>query len=173
MPLCLPTLNISTRNTLTMRRGDGHHKRTRLCLSSGPEALEAYLSERCCWEDRGHATQCRIWRGFIKPNGYAQTTHLRKNWGVHRLIYTAAFGPIPDGLQIDHLCGVRSCCNPAHLEAVTPKENAQRANAYERREFCRRGHRLEGNLYRRKEFVMCATCFRDTRRAYLRAKAEA
>jgi hypothetical protein len=47
-------------------------------------------------------------------------------WSGHRASYTLLVGPIPDGLEIDHLCRVRSCVNPAHLEPVTPDENQRR-----------------------------------------------
>ncbi|WP_338185886.1 HNH endonuclease signature motif containing protein [Jatrophihabitans sp.] len=45
---------------------------------------------------------------------------------AHRWSYEHFVGPIPDGLEIDHLCAVTSCVNPAHLEAVTPDENKRR-----------------------------------------------
>jgi hypothetical protein len=46
----------------------------------------------------------------------------------HRLVYELVRGPIPAGQHIDHLCGVRRCVNPDHLEAVTQAINNQRAN---------------------------------------------
>lgn len=47
---------------------------------------------------------------------------------AHRVAYRLYVGPIPEGQEIDHLCRVRWCCNPAHLEAVTHKENLRRAH---------------------------------------------
>jgi len=59
---------------------------------------------------------------------------------VHRKIYRLLVGPIPDGYQIDHLCRVRACCAPSHLEAVTPAENWRRAR--EVKTHCNNGHPL-------------------------------
>src|SRR5690349_7102946 len=53
----------------------------------------------------------------------------RKHLFVHRVSYEVNVGPIPPNLQIDHLCRVRACFNPAHLEAVTQGENIRRSNA--------------------------------------------
>lgn len=49
---------------------------------------------------------------------------------AHRFAYELHHGPIPDGLHIDHLCRVRACCNPDHLEVVTPSENSLRGAAF-------------------------------------------
>jgi hypothetical protein len=61
-------------------------------------------------------------------------------------------GPIPDGLHLDHLCKVRNCVRPSHLEAVTPRENVMRsdgvASLNARKTHCKRGHPFSGrNLY--------------------------
>jgi hypothetical protein len=56
---------------------------------------------------------------------------------VHRWAYEQAFGPVPSGLQIDHLCKNRACYRPDHLEAVSRLENIRRA-AW--RDTCRHGH---------------------------------
>jgi hypothetical protein len=66
---------------------------------------------------------------------------------VHRVAYELAKGPIPAGMQIDHLCRVLTCCNPAHLEAVTPRTNVRRSNSTAginaRKTHCSRGHPLD------------------------------
>jgi hypothetical protein len=53
----------------------------------------------------------------------------RRNEYAHRLSYETFTGPIPDGLEIDHLCRVKRCINPDHLEAVTHKVNCERRDA--------------------------------------------
>jgi hypothetical protein len=60
----------------------------------------------------------------------------RAIWGAHRISYLAHVGPIPDGLQIDHLCRNRACVNPDHLEAVTQQVNIRRG--FEARRLLRR-----------------------------------
>jgi hypothetical protein len=67
-----------------------------------------------------------------------------RTWRVHRLMYEAFKGEIPEGLYLDHLCRVTRCVNPDHLEAVTPKVNALRGAGitayYTSRTHCVRGH---------------------------------
>lgn len=65
---------------------------------------------------------CWLYAGYVNPHGYARTG----NTFAHRAMYEAVIGPIPEGLVIDHLCRVRHCINPAHLESVTSRENTQR-----------------------------------------------
>lgn len=67
---------------------------------------------------------CWVWTGALNASGYGviglgAMTLAR----VHRLTYEMLVGPIPEGLQLDHLCRVRACCNPTHLEPVTNREN--------------------------------------------------
>ncbi len=75
-------------------------------------------------------TGCWQWIGMIEENGYARFYAGEPDKWAHRIIYKAVVGPIPDGLQIDHLCRNRSCVNPQHLEAVTASENMRRAAPY-------------------------------------------
>lgn len=59
--------------------------------------------------------------------------------GAHRVAYELFVGPIPDGLELDHLCRVRNCINPDHLEAVTHQVNVER-KPKDRSPYQRRGH---------------------------------
>lgn len=70
-----------------------------------------------CWE----------WIGTKKSNGYGCVWNEGRTLLAHRVSYEAFVRPIPDGLQIDHLCRNKGCINPAHLEPVTPKVNTCRA----------------------------------------------
>lgn len=72
---------------------------------------------------------CWLWRGAINPGGYGRIGEGSMVLQAHRVAYKLLVGPIPEGLHIDHLCGVRHCVRPDHLEAVTQAENNRRANA--------------------------------------------
>lgn len=72
---------------------------------------------------------CWIWQGYIQSNGYGFYRHEETSW-AHRASYLILRGPIPEGLTIDHLCRVKACVNPDHLEAVTNQVNVQRAKPW-------------------------------------------
>ena len=107
-------------------------------------------------------TGCWLWAGYLK-DGYGSIHNGRKREGAHRRIYKDFVGPIPNGMEIDHLCFVPRCVNPAHLEAVTREENQWRAIEHRRRSgnprppladrnarktHCKRGHPLSGDNLR-------------------------
>ena len=112
-------------------------------------------------------TGCWVWMASSSDDGYGQFWSEEKMVRAHRYAYERWVGPIPEGLTIDHLCRVRHCVNPDHLEAVTNRENILRgetiAAAYAARTHCLQGHPYdEENTYvpprgGRRE---CRTCRR-------------
>ena len=79
-------------------------------------------------------TGCWLWAGAIQAsNGYGRFGVGRATDGVcfaHRWAYEFFLGPIPAGLEIDHLCRVRACVNPLHLQPVTHAENRARGRGH-------------------------------------------
>jgi hypothetical protein len=70
---------------------------------------------------------CWLWTGGMNNCGYGQVTFRGRTHSAHRVVWELLIGPIAKGLQLDHLCHVRSCVNPDHLEPVTKSENMRRA----------------------------------------------
>lgn len=112
---------------------------------------------------------CWLWQGRQNRNGYGRL-YVRGSGGdqmAHRYAYTAAVGLIPEGYQLDHLCRVRHCVNPEHLEPVTQRENLLRGETVTAQsaaaEACPAGHSYSGdNLYvNRKGHRYCRTCHRE------------
>jgi hypothetical protein len=86
---------------------------------------------------------CWLWTRNCTSGGYGQFTNGGKKHLAHRVAYEWLVGPIPPGLDLDHLCRVRNCVNPGHLEPVTRRENVRRGEAGENRKdmtHCLRGH---------------------------------
>lgn len=94
---------------------------------------------------------CWLWVGFVHPkHGYGS---YRADGGTrlaHRVSYERVNGPIPDGKDLDHLCRVRSCVNPDHLEPVTRRENLKRSPIWSGNQtHCVNGHEFtEENTHR-------------------------
>lgn len=101
------------------------------------------------------AGDCWIWKRSLTDDGYGQISVMRGMIGCHRVSYHLFVGEVPDGLELDHLCRVRACCNPWHLEPVTGDENYRRgiaavvAGSHQRsKTHCLKGHPYdEANTY--------------------------
>jgi hypothetical protein len=98
-------------------------------------------------------TGCWLWSRNISPSGYGLSGLTKapcRSSRAHRLAYEVFRGLIPTGLQLDHLCRVRRCVNPDHLEIVTARENTHRsalclAAVNARKTHCPQGHPYSGN----------------------------
>lgn len=73
------------------------------------------------------ANGCHIWAAARIHTGYGRFWADGRMVQAHRYAYENVVGPIPDGLGLDHLCRVRACVNPFHLEPVTQAENLRRS----------------------------------------------
>jgi hypothetical protein len=140
--------------------------------------------EKVEWSDhRYKGTRCLEWRAgtnSTSDHGRFYAGPERRTVPAHCWAYERWVGPIPDGLQIDHLCKNQRCVNPFHLEAVTLLENLRRANAPAFRNaaktHCKRGHEFTPeNTYvpprgsrGRAPGRVCRTCMNARMRKYRR-----
>lgn len=80
-------------------------------------------------EDRGYLTPCWVWQGKLGNHGYGKVDVDERLLFAYNVVYEQERGPIPERLELDHLCRVASCVNPEHLEPVTHAENVRRGRA--------------------------------------------
>lgn len=133
------------------------------------EGLLTPAREARFWSNVETTGSCWYWTGTKGRNGYGMFWAGNRRTAAHRTAYQLLVGPIPDGLQIDHLCRTRSCVNPDHLEPVTQAENIARGmsgikNAS--KSTCPKGHAYDStdtNGRRR-----CRECTRETSREWAR-----
>lgn len=112
-----------------------------------------------CWE----------WTGAKNKYGYGAIQRGRRTGvvRVHRALWEELVGPVPDGLELDHLCRNRACCNPDHLEPVTRQVNVDRgsrAAGRPRRTHCTHGHPLTPDNTRPSG--ACRQCANNRNREY-------
>lgn len=141
------------------RRANGVRPRVR--------SIHERLHERLV---RDEESGCLIWTGPLNHGGYGV---IGREGGrgagmalAHVVSWVEVNGPVPDGLELDHLCYVTACCEPSHLEAVTHEVNVGRARArclLARDGRCPRGHTYDSTVFDRKRgkrYQRCLTCAR-------------
>lgn len=92
-------------------------------------------------------TGCWLWTGTKTKDGYGSINFRRKSSRAHRISHLLFKGEIPPGLTIDHLCRVRSCVNPKHLEAVTLQVNCSRGDFKTNSHHAKKTHCPSGHPY--------------------------
>ena len=123
------------------------------------------------WAKVEKTDSCWLWTGQLSNAGYGMLLVSRRMRNAHRWAYEYFVGPVPEGLEIDHLCRIRRCVRPDHMEAVTRSVNQLRGNSWWRRKtHCPRGHPYDSAntlSYGKKPKRQCRMCTNDRkRRAY-------
>lgn len=126
------------------------------------------------WQRVNMLGDCWVWLGPTDQNGYGQLTRNGRIKKAHRYAYEQSIGEIPAGLSLDHLCRVRECVRPSHLEPVTTRENVLRGvgptaiNAA--KDQCVNGHPFDkaNTQIRPGGGRRCRACHRDHQREYRR-----
>jgi hypothetical protein len=122
-------------------------------------------SEERFWAKVNKTDTCWLWIGGQNGVGYGVAWPDGKQTYAHRFAYELLVGPIPSGLDLDHLCRVRYCVRPDHLEPVTRQENLRRGRGHGSEIACPRGHPYdEGNTRVSCGHRFCRTCDREYQR---------
>ena len=114
----------------------------------------------------GPPDECWEWSRGRYRSGYGTVLYEDgRNGYAHRLSYEIHVGPIPDGLELDHICRNRACWNPAHLEPVTHAENMRRGAAARWSPVCPAGHpKTDENRRKGRRNYDCRVCHRERER---------
>lgn len=166
----LPTHGGGLCNTHYRRRArTGDASRGRPPAKPKPPRNRRPTTEERFWAKVERTETCWLWRGHIAANGYGSfSLGHRESIRAHRYTYELYVGHIPEGLSLDHLCRVRNCVNPIHLEAVPIRENHMRAPATitaqnVAKTGCPRGHPYSG--FNSKGGRICQICDRVLKQA--------
>jgi hypothetical protein len=113
---------------------------------------------------------CWFYKGKLNHDGYARARYDGKSRYLHRVTYEHLNGKIPFGLELDHLCKIRHCISPYHVEPVTHAENVKRGDSV--KSTCIRGHDLAINEYLTKDGRRCRICKNIANILYRKRKKE-
>lgn len=128
------------------------------------KASKGAKAEARFWSKVEKTDGCWLWRGGLFRTGYGCFYEVpRPGRLAHRYAYELLVGPVPEGLELDHLCRVRHCVNPAHLEPITHAENMARG-IHATKTHCKHGHEFtEANTLLRNggKGRTCRACAAD------------
>lgn len=131
--------------------------------TAGTQSVNVY---EVFWSRVEKTETCWLWKGGVTSAGYGLTT-VAPRVLAHRFAYEHQVGPIPEGLQLDHLCRVRLCVRPDHLEPVDNRTNSLRGTSRSainaRAESCPTGHPYDliNTYFNKKGQRFCRTCARE------------
>jgi HNH endonuclease len=126
---------------------------------------------------------CLLWTGNLDKYGYGRIQVGSRINGTNRMLtayqvmYALFVGPVPDGLELDHLCRVRRCAAPDHLEPVTHRANLLRGNTLNARHsaatHCPQNHEYDllNTYFTAEGWRSCRACWTDSNRRRAAAKA--
>jgi len=147
---------------------------------SGPSVFDRFWAQV---EKSTTPDGCWTWLGRVNNHGYGSIRIMGRLIDptlVHHFAYELLVGPIPKGMEIDHLCKNRRCVNPAHLEPVTRSENCKRGDSglawalHQRaKTHCPQGHPYDlfNTYYDKNGGRQCKICKSErSRESYLRRK---
>lgn len=149
-----------------------HYNRWHKYGDPGEAFVPRTFTERMWAKFQRDENGCWLWTGCIMATGYGQVNLGGRSAGLsvaHRAMYELIVGPVPPGLDLDHLCRVRHCVNPSHLEPVTRRVNLLRGEtvtaANAAKTHCPQGHAYdEANTIRYEGKRQCRICGNDRRR---------
>lgn len=148
-------------------------------MRSWSEWLRQEAPEAWFWSQVDASGDCWLWTSAgigDSKNPYGGVTWNHVRCVAHRVAYELLVGPVPEGLVLDHLCRVKRCVNPDHLEPVTNRENILRGYGITAREArraeCVNGHSLADAYRRNTGYRRCRVCCADQQRAHRARRAE-